>query len=126
MAAFIRSSHICMRCSKWPSSRDVNDVFVHCFMDGRDTPPESGAGYIEQLEKKMREIGIGKIASLSGRYYAMDRDKRWERIETRLRRDGAGQRGEIRHDPIAAVQASYEHGVTDEFIEPVTIVDERE
>ena len=57
------------------------EVFVHCFMDGRDTPPESGAGYIEQVQQKMREIGVGKIASVSGRYYAMDRDKRWERIE---------------------------------------------
>ena len=59
----------------------LKDVFVHCFMDGRDTPPESGVGYIEQLEQKMAEIGIGKIASVSGRYYAMDRDKRWDRIE---------------------------------------------
>ena len=59
----------------------VGDVCVHCFMDGRDTPPESGAGYVEQIEKKMREIGIGRIASISGRYYAMDRDKRWDRIE---------------------------------------------
>ena len=59
----------------------LKDVFIHCFMDGRDTPPESGAGYIEQVEKKMRELGIGKIASVSGRYYAMDRDKRWDRIE---------------------------------------------
>jgi len=60
---------------------ELRDVFVHCFMDGRDTPPESGAGYIEQVEKKMRELGIGCIASVSGRYYAMDRDKRWDRIE---------------------------------------------
>ena len=59
----------------------LTDVCVHCFMDGRDTPPESGAGYVEQIEKKMRELGIGRIASVSGRYYAMDRDKRWDRIE---------------------------------------------
>jgi 2,3-bisphosphoglycerate-independent phosphoglycerate mutase len=59
----------------------LREVFVHCFMDGRDTPPESGAGYIEQLERKMSELGLGRIASVSGRYYAMDRDKRWERIE---------------------------------------------
>src|SRR6185503_1378627 len=59
----------------------VENVFVHCFMDGRDTPPESGAGYLREIEKQMRSIGVGKIASVSGRYYAMDRDKRWERIE---------------------------------------------
>ena len=57
----------------------VERVFVHCFMDGRDTLPTNGAGYIEQLQQKMREYGVGKIASVEGRYYAMDRDKRWER-----------------------------------------------
>ena len=61
--------------------QSVEQVFVHCFMDGRDTPPESGAGFIEQLQKEMRQIGVGRIATVSGRYYAMDRDKRWERIE---------------------------------------------
>ena len=59
----------------------LKDVFVHCFMDGRDTPPESGAGYIEQVEQKLLNSASGKIASVSGRYYAMDRDKRWDRIE---------------------------------------------
>src|SRR6185295_6560124 len=59
----------------------VTDVCVHCFMDGRDTAPESGAGYIEALQKEMRRIGVGRIATVSGRYYAMDRDKRWDRIE---------------------------------------------
>src|SRR5882724_6601301 len=63
----------------------VEQVFVHCFMDGRDTAPESGAGYIEQLQKEMRQIGVGKIASISGRYYAMDRDKRWDRVERAYR-----------------------------------------
>ena len=72
--------------------RGVQDVFIHCFMDGRDTPPESGAGFIEQIEKRLRELGVGKIASVSGRYYAMDRDKRWDRIERAYRRHGAGQR----------------------------------
>jgi 2,3-bisphosphoglycerate-independent phosphoglycerate mutase len=59
----------------------VSQVFVHCFMDGRDTPPESGAGFVEQIEQQMRTIGVGKIASVAGRYYSMDRDKRWERVE---------------------------------------------
>ena len=102
----------------------VTDVFVHCFMDGRDTPPESGAGFIEQLEKKMRELGVGKIASVSGRYYAMDRDKRWERIERAFGAMVSGN-GTRFTSATAAVKASYEHGVTDEFIEPATIVNER-
>ena len=66
---------------KLAKQEGVEQVFVHCFMDGRDRPPESGAGYLEQLQKEMREIGVGKIATVSGRYYAMDRDKRWDRIE---------------------------------------------
>ncbi len=105
-------------------SRGLQDVFVHCFMDGRDTPPESGAGYIEQLEKKMREIGIGKIASVSGRYYAMDRDKRWERIDRAFGAMVLGSGAKFQ-SAVEAVRSSYERGVTDEFIEPVTIVDSR-
>src|SRR5438552_13996165 len=66
---------------KMAKQEGVQQVFVHCFMDGRDTPPESGAGYIEQIQKEMRQIGVGRIASVSGRYYAMDRDKRWDRVE---------------------------------------------
>jgi 2,3-bisphosphoglycerate-independent phosphoglycerate mutase len=102
----------------------VEQVFIHCFMDGRDTPPESGIGYIRELEKKLREIGVGRIASVEGRYYAMDRDKRWERVE---RAFGAMVLGneEKAIDAVAAIQRSYEKGVTDEFIEPVTIVDAR-
>jgi 2,3-bisphosphoglycerate-independent phosphoglycerate mutase len=102
----------------------LQEVFVHCFMDGRDTPPESGLGYVEQLEKKMREISLGKIASVSGRYYGMDRDKRWDRIE---RAFGAMVPGDGAKFASAtqAVRASYERGVTDEFIEPATIVNER-
>lgn len=102
----------------------LKDVYVHCFMDGRDTPPESGVRYIAQLENKMAEIGIGKIASLAGRYYAMDRDKRWERIEKAFGAMVLGN-GAKYASAIEAVQASYRKGVTDEFIEPVTIVDER-
>jgi 2,3-bisphosphoglycerate-independent phosphoglycerate mutase len=104
--------------------QNVEQVFVHCFMDGRDTPPESGAGYIEQVQKEMRRIGAGKIATVSGRYYAMDRDKRWERVERAFNAMVVGK-GEHSDDPVAAVKRSYEHGVTDEFIEPVTIVDAR-
>ena len=107
------------------ATRDgLTDVFVHCFMDGRDTPPESGAGYIERLEKKMREIGVGKIASVSGRYYAMDRDKRWDRIERAFGAMVLGN-GTKFQSAVDVVRSSYEHGITDEFIEPVTIVGSR-
>jgi 2,3-bisphosphoglycerate-independent phosphoglycerate mutase len=100
----------------------VEQVFVHCFMDGRDTPPESGAGFIEQVQKEMRRIGAGTIATVSGRYYAMDRDKRWDRVERAFNAMVLGN-GEKSDDPVAAMKRSYEHGVTDEFVEPVTIVD---
>ncbi len=103
--------------------QDVQHVFVHCFMDGRDTPPESGAGFIEQIQKEMRRIGAGKIASISGRYYAMDRDKRWDRVERAFNAMVLGN-GEQSDDPVAAMKRSYERGVTDEFVEPVTILDQ--
>src|SRR5216684_1971086 len=108
---------------KMAKQEDVAEVFVHCFMDGRDTPPESGSGFIEQIQQQMRTIGIGKIASISGRYYAMDRDKRWERIERAFGAMVLGN-GEKAKDAIAAAKRSYERGITDEFIEPVTIVDD--
>ena len=109
---------------KMAKQEAVEQVFVHCFMDGRDTQPESGAGYIEQLLKETRQIGVGKIASISGRYFAMDRDKRWERIERAFNAMVLGD-GHKSTDPVAAVRRSYEHSVTDEFIEPITIVDDR-
>ena len=102
----------------------VTQVFVHAFMDGRDTPPESGAEYLRQIEQQMRTIGVGRVATISGRYYAMDRDKRWERIERAFNAMVLGTR-EKATDPVTAVKRSYEKSVTDEFIEPVTIVDER-
>jgi 2,3-bisphosphoglycerate-independent phosphoglycerate mutase len=102
----------------------VEQVFIHCFMDGRDTPPESGAGFIEQLQRQLRQIGVGKIATVSGRYFAMDRDKRWDRIERAFGAMVLGN-GEKSTDPVAAIKRSYERGVTDEFIEPITIVDDR-
>ncbi len=100
----------------------VEHVFVHCFMDGRDTAPESGIDYIRQLQQKIREIGVGQIASVEGRYYAMDRDKRWERIDRAYQAMVVGDVDKMA-DPVEVMQRSYGKGVTDEFIEPVTIVD---
>jgi 2,3-bisphosphoglycerate-independent phosphoglycerate mutase len=102
----------------------VERVFVHCFMDGRDTPPHSGMDFVRALEQKMRTIGVGRVATVIGRYYAMDRDNRWERIEKSYK---AMTRGEAEHrhaDPLEAIQRSYERGVTDEFIEPAVITEE--
>jgi 2,3-bisphosphoglycerate-independent phosphoglycerate mutase len=98
-------------------------VFVHCFMDGRDTPPESGVDFLLQLQKKIREFGVGQIATISGRYYAMDRDNRWERIEQAYRAVVHGEADTRSHDPVAALQKSYEQGVTDEFVKPVVITE---
>jgi 2,3-bisphosphoglycerate-independent phosphoglycerate mutase len=102
----------------------VADVYIHCFMDGRDTPPNSGAGYLGEILQQARTIGVGRIASVSGRYYAMDRDKRWQRIERAFGAMVLGN-GIKASDPVEAVKRSYEKGVTDEFIEPVTMVDDR-
>jgi 2,3-bisphosphoglycerate-independent phosphoglycerate mutase len=100
--------------------REVERVFVHCFLDGRDTPPSSGADYVAALQKKIVEIGCGKIATIVGRYYAMDRDRRWERIQRAydLLVKAAGNPAA---DPVAAIKESYQRGVTDEFVEPIVI-----
>jgi 2,3-bisphosphoglycerate-independent phosphoglycerate mutase len=99
----------------------VGNVFVHCFMDGRDTPPHSGRGFVEQLQQKMRELGVGEIATLVGRYYAMDRDNRWERIELAYQAMVHGVAETSTGDPLEALQHSYQQEVTDEFVKPVVI-----
>ena len=99
----------------------VEKVFVHCFLDGRDTPPNSGRDYVRQLQQKMRELGIGEIATLVGRYYAMDRDNRWERIEMAYRALVHGEAETRTSDPVAALQQSYEQGITDEFVKPIVV-----
>ncbi len=109
---------------KMAKQEGVEQVFIHAFLDGRDTPPESGAGYLREIEQQIRNLGVGKIASVTGRYFAMDRDKRWERIERAFGAMVLGN-GEKATDPVAAVKRSYEKGVTDEFVEPITVVDER-
>jgi 2,3-bisphosphoglycerate-independent phosphoglycerate mutase len=103
--------------------REVERVFIHCFLDGRDTPPSSAVHYVAALQKKIEEIGYGQIASIIGRYYAMDRDKRWERTERAYELLVKGK-GERATDPVAAILRSYERGVTDEFVEPTVIVDD--
>src|SRR5262245_15550194 len=101
----------------------IESVFVHCFMDGRDTPPHSGRGFVQQLQQKMRELGVGKIATVVGRYYAMDRDNRWERIQLAYNAVVHGEAETHSSDPVAALQASYEAGVTDEFVKPVVVTE---
>ena len=96
----------------------VEKVFVHCFMDGRDVPPSSGKDYVKELMDKLEEIGVGKIATVMGRYYAMDRDNRWERVEKAYAAMVYGE-GNQNPDPVDAVAQSYVAGVTDEFMEPV-------
>ena len=100
--------------------RDFENVYVHCFLDGRDTPPASGEGYIMQLEEKMQEKGIGKIASISGRYYAMDRDKRWERVKKCYDVLVKGE-GNKATSATIAIEDSYQKEVFDEFVEPTVI-----
>ncbi len=99
-------------------------VFVHAFMDGRDTAPDSGAGYIAQLEQKMREYGVGKVATINGRYYAMDRDKRWERERKAFDAMVNGKaEGGAYTDAVARIKENYNNGVTDEFLIPFVMVD---
>ena len=100
--------------------RDFEDVYIHCFLDGRDTPPASAENYIAQLQEKIKEKGIGKIATLSGRFYAMDRDKRWERVEKCYNALVNGD-GVKAGDSIKAIEDSYQKEVFDEFVEPTII-----
>jgi 2,3-bisphosphoglycerate-independent phosphoglycerate mutase len=102
----------------------LHRVFVHAFMDGRDTAPTGGAGYVAQLEQKMREYGVGKVASVSGRYYAMDRDKRWERERKAFDAMVTGKaEGGAYANPVARLTECYNNGTTDEFIIPFVVVD---
>lgn len=101
----------------------IKDTFVHCFMDGRDTDPRSGLGFVQQLEAHMAK-STGRVASVIGRYYAMDRDKRWERVRLAYDLLTAGV-GEKSHSATEAIKASYEAGVTDEFIKPIAMVDQQ-
>ena len=103
---------------KMAKEQGIKNVFVHCFLDGRDVPPSSGKGYVEQLQAKCQELGVGRIATVMGRYYAMDRDKRWDRVQRAYDAIANGE-GPFEEDAAQAVQKSYDAGVTDEFVEPV-------
>ena len=108
---------------KLAKEKGIGDrTYIHCFMDGRDVPPDSGKGYIEELVKKTEEIGAGRIATISGRYYAMDRDNRWERVNKAYDALVLGE-GNMCGDPVAAMQESYDSDVLDEFVVPVVITE---
>ena len=100
--------------------KGFEDVYVHCFLDGRDTPPASAENYLLKLEEKMKEKGVGKIATLSGRFYAMDRDKRWQRVQKAYDAMVKGE-GVKATSAVMAIEASYQKEVFDEFVEPTVI-----
>lgn len=99
----------------------LSKVYVHCFLDGRDTPPSSGKDYAQQLESRMQEIGVGEIASVTGRYYAMDRDNNYDRVERAYNALTKGE-GETAQSGPDGIQASYDRGETDEFVKPTVVM----
>lgn len=98
----------------------VPKVFIHFFGDGRDTDPRSGKGHLEDLLQKLKELGIGEIATVVGRYYIMDRDKRWDRVEIGMKGVVHGE-GEDTNDPLKTIAERYEQGETDEFLKPIIV-----
>lgn len=107
---------------KLARDKGLKKVFVHCFMDGRDVPPSSGKGYVEQLDEELSKIGVGKIATVMGRYYAMDRDNRFERVEKAYAALVYGE-GETAKNGEEAMQLSYDKGETDEFVLPTVVLE---
>ena len=99
----------------------IEKVYIHAFLDGRDTPPESGADYVAELSAKCKEVGVGEVVMVSGRYYAMDRDKNYDRVEKAYRALRYGEGVEI-EDAVSGIRASYENGVSDEFVLPSVVV----
>jgi len=116
-----RTDHL-LACVKMAKKSGVKDVYVHCFMDGRDVPPSSGLGFIKELERDLDKIGLGKIATISGRFYAMDRDNIWERVSLSYCAIVDGD-GVTSNSSVEAMQQSYDKGETDEFVKPTVIVD---
>lgn len=103
--------------------RGADKVFVHCFLDGRDVAPTSGAGFVQALNNKCLSLGNARVATVQGRYWGMDRDKRWDRVEKGYNAIVCGE-GIPASDPVAAVEASYAAGITDEFVEPIVVCPE--
>ena len=101
-------------------SRGLSKVYVHAILDGRDTPPQSGVHYLDTLQHHIKDHNFGEIASVCGRYYAMDRDKRWERVQKAYELFTGGQ-GVKAKDAIAAVKEAYAKGETDEFVNPIVM-----
>ena len=99
---------------------EVPHVYIHFFGDGRDTDPKSGARYMKELLAKTEELGIGKIATVVGRYYIMDRDKRWDRVEIGMKGIVSGE-GEESTDPVATIEERYKKGENDEFLKPIIV-----
>ena len=106
------------------ATQGLDRVFIHCFMDGRDTPPSSGVDYMQMLVDGLAERGTGKVATIGGRFYGMDRDNRWERVTVAWNGLVAGEGVRSTDDPVEAVQAAYDRGETDEFIKPVVLMKE--
>lgn len=106
---------------KLAKDHGLEKVYVHCFMDGRDVPPTSGKGYVEQVDAKLKELGVGRIATVMGRYYAMDRDNRFERVEKAYAALTYGE-GLTASNAAEAMQQSYDAGVTDEFVVPTVVL----
>ncbi|MDY5541410.1 MAG: 2,3-bisphosphoglycerate-independent phosphoglycerate mutase [Lachnospiraceae bacterium] len=106
---------------KLAKDHGLKKVYIHCFLDGRDTPPASGKGYVEELLAKMEEIGVGEVATVMGRYYAMDRDNRWDRVEKAYNAMTKGE-GLTAACPVCAVSQSYENETYDEFVVPTVVV----
>lgn len=98
----------------------IPNVYIHFFGDGRDTDPKSGAEYMQELVDNIKDIGTGEIATVVGRYYAMDRDKRWDRVEVALKGMVLGE-GEESSDPVKTVKERYEKGENDEFLKPIIV-----
>ncbi|WP_188206644.1 2,3-bisphosphoglycerate-independent phosphoglycerate mutase [Alkalibacillus aidingensis] len=103
----------------------IEDVYVHAFLDGRDVGPKTAVSYLIRLEEKMDELGVGQLATVSGRYYAMDRDQRWERVEKAYRAIRLGE-GELERSAFEAVKESYDRDVVDEFVEPIVMIDDND
>lgn len=101
--------------------QNIQKVYIHGFTDGRDSPPTSGINYVQQVVDHCKKLGVGQVATLMGRYYAMDRDKRWDRIEKAYNTLTLGEAEQCVIDPIGALQEQYNKGITDEFIEPISI-----